>query len=439
MSDHNERAFLKDKFKDFGAASSSATKSAVMSEINKKRRKKRFIIIFFLSVCVMVIGAITTVYYTETSITQTHEVKGENSKNKNQKISKTKHASNKTDFVNDKNQPNSNKNNVLSYKKIDNKETQFSSTQIKSKSFQSKNETVNKGVQEQQEVSNTISEKDSLLGITPENKPSKNKNENLGKVTIPTIKIQNDEVDKKNLINDSKINKLTIKSLTFPQSTKYQYELEHYESSLSLDKDNKWIVGLTYSYMDLRLGQPEGQPVTADVQSPSLYNPPNEFLPSQKIQRVKNSMNLELSVIRKFKNKFFLQSGIRYTNLNSVTTSHQMKDHLLGVPLKVGYNIPLKERWALDFSTGVNYNISIARSEKNIEPKSKNTFNNFSNFQMSTAEFNVGVSYFMNDRVSFKLSPQLSYLMFYKEKVHFRYFQKQLWLGGQFGCYFHLN
>lgn len=188
--------------------------------------------------------------------------------------------------------------------------------------------------------------------------------------------------------------------------------------------------------MDLRSGEYDSEPVSADN---SFLGNNSPSIESSDFQRTKNSMNADLSIIRKFNNQFYIQSGLRYTCLTSITSSHQMRDHLLGIPIKVGYNMPLKGSWAIDLSTGVNYNISFYRGEKNMDWKSKKTFENFNDFNLSTAEFIVGISYFVNEKISVNLSPQLSYLLFYSEQSPKRYFHRNLWFGGEFGLRFHLD
>ena len=116
-----------------------------------------------------------------------------------------------------------------------------------------------------------------------------------------------------------------------------------------------------------------------------------------------------------------------------------MQDHLLGIPLKIAYSIPLKSRWAIDLSAGINYNLSILRSEKNSEGNSNDTYGNFANFQLSTTEFNVGITYFVNEKFSVKLAPQLNYLLFFKEQSTKRYFHRNFWFGGRFGVFFKLK
>lgn len=426
MSDHNERAFLKDKFKDFGAASSPATKSTVMSEIKKKRRKKRFIIIFFLSAFVGAIGAINILNFNNIAANEDLDTTVDNAKSSNNQNAKS--STSKVDLKNDKNQFKTNENKTTSDNRINNQGIQNTAPQIESNSNQSNELVVKKKKQGSQNRS-------MLKKVNKTTEGPSSKSLNKGKINqINTInENQNNEFD------GNEINKLTIKTISFPMFMEEQNKLLNQDLKTASIKENKWIIGLAFSYNNLRSNQLDNLPPNDDVQSASFNNSSNEFFPSQEYFRVSSSMNLELAVIRKLKNNFYLESGIRYNNLNSLSTDIKMQDHLLGVPLKVGYNILLKGRWAIDLSTGINYNLSISRSEKNIESKSKNTFGNFADFQLSAAEFNIGISYFVNEKISINLSPQLSYLLFYKEQNPKRYFHKNLWLGGKFGVYYHLK
>jgi hypothetical protein len=424
MSDHNERAFLQDKFKDYGAASDPATKSAVMSEIQKSRRKKRFFIIFFLSALVIAIGTITTLHFNNIDTNLTHYTQFENTIDSNNQ--NANYSSTKVDLNNDKKQLETTKDKTLAEIKVNRKGIENTSVQTETNSNQLNTSVVEK--KKQQSQINSMREK---IDTTAKSPPSKLlKKERLDR-TSKNIKNQKNEVD------ESLINKLTIKTVSLPSFMAERSKLLNENLNASEIKENKWIIGLTYSYNSLRSNQ-LSEDGNSPPSTPSFSSSSNENLTTEGLFRVSNSMSLELSVIRKLKSKFYLESGIRYANLNLFTTDKKMQDHLLGVPLKVGYNIPLKGRWAIDLSTGINYNLSISRSEKNIEWNSKNTYDNFAEFHLSTAEFNIGISCLVNEKISLNLSPQLSYLLFYKEQSPKRYFQRNLWLGGQFGVYYHL-
>lgn len=433
MSDLNERAYLKDKFKDFGAASDPATKNAVMSEIQKERRKRRFFIIFFLSAFVGTIVVATIFSPTETDTKLTQKIKVENSKEIDIKTTNSNQDTNKSSFLNSKNQIV--KNETRSKKQGNNNKKETSYIQKKFNSFESKNESLNKIIQTKQENTSTISEKDSFVRVSNESIPTEPKREISANSFPLEDKSKDDNIESEFHFEESKINELNIKQLSLPQSTDKHNELKISDQNYSFNSSNKWIIGLSYSYVDLRSETYDNEPVTPDNSS---LNNNNSLIESSDFQRIKNSMNADLSIIRKFNNQFNIQSGLRYTYLNSVTSSYQMRDHLLGIPVKIGYNIPLKERWAIDLSTGINYNLSISRSEKKIDWKSKKIFGNFTDFHLSTAEFNIGISYFVSEKISVNLSPQLSYLLFYKEQSSKRYFHRNLWFGGQFGLLFHL-
>ncbi|MEX2483715.1 MAG: hypothetical protein WED10_04120 [Brumimicrobium sp.] len=432
MSDHNERAFLKNKFKDFGAATTTATKSAVMSEINKKRRKKRFIIIFFLSAFVMAIGTITTLHFNNNDSNETHSTQVGNSIDSNNQ--NANYSTTKADLNNDKKQLETNEDKTQSDNKVNHKEIQNTSVQTETNSNQSNGLVVEK--KDYQSQKKSMRKK---VNTTYKKTTSKSLNNEKVIQSSKVNKKHNNEFNGNEINNDYSIDKLIIKRISFPKFMEEQGKLLNQDIKTVPIKENNWIVGLTFSYNDLRSNQLDNLPPNDDAQSPSFNTSSNEFFTSQEYFRVSSSMNLELSIIRKLKKNFYLESGIRYTNLNSITTDKKMQDHLLGVPLKVGYNFPLKGRWAIDLSTGVNYNLSISRSEKNIESKSKNTFGNFADFQISTAEFNIGISYFVNEKISLNLSPQLNYLLFYKEQSPKRYFHRSIWFGGEFGVYYHLK
>lgn len=142
MSDLNERAYLKDKFKDFGAASDPATKSAVMSEIQKKRRKRRFFIIFFLSAFLGAIGVATLSLPTETDAKLAHKNKTESSKELDTNTIKTNHVSKKDGLLNYNNQKIENEGQNYSIKQVKSKETKVFSKQVKSNSLKSKSESL---------------------------------------------------------------------------------------------------------------------------------------------------------------------------------------------------------------------------------------------------------------------------------------------------------
>ena len=104
----------------------------------------------------------------------------------------------------------------------------------------------------------------------------------------------------------------------------------------------------------------------------------------------------------------------------------------------VGYNLPLSQRWKLDFAAGIHNDISLAKSIRSEFANSYEHSSNFSNFILSTAQLNAGLSYSVNEKISFKIAPQLSYLLYTKSKTSLHFFNRSLWIGGQVGCYFHL-
>jgi len=435
MSDLNERAYLKDKFKDFGAASDPATKSAVMSEIQKKRRKRRFFIIFFLPAFIGAIGVATLFLPTETDAKLAHKIKTESSKELDTKTIKTNHDSKKDGLLNDNNQKIENEGQNYSLNRLNNRETKAFSKQVKSNSLKSKSQLL-KADYTNQENTSTQNEKKSLVIVSPRSNPAQSKRETSANSILSKEKRENNKIDRKSLSKDKIINDLSIKQLSLPQSKNKQSELMITDQNTSLNSSNKWIIGLSYSYVDLRSGKYDNEPVPADNSFLGNNSPSIEL---SDFQRVKNSMNTDLSIIRKFNNHFYIQSGLRYNRLNSITSFHQVRDHLIGVPIKAGYNIFLKSRWWMNLSAGINYNLSILRTESIIGAEYKNTFENFADFQLSTAEFNIGISYFVSEKISVNLSPQLSYLLFYKEQEPKRYFHRNLWFGGEFGLHFHLE
>ncbi|PHR46221.1 MAG: hypothetical protein COA32_11755 [Fluviicola sp.] len=429
MSDLSERAYLKNKFKDFGTTPDPATKSAVMSEIQEKKRKKRFFIIIFLFVFAGTSGVTTIFLLTETDAKLAHKMKTESSKDLGSETTITNHASNRI-FPDDCNQKDEDQKHLM--KQVKNKETKEHSTQMKSNSLVPKN----KNDLTTQENMSILDEKDHFVGVSTEINPDKTKRKTSANSFPSKDKSKNDKIDKEFLSEDNKINQLSIKQLSLPQSRDEQNELTISDHNTSLNSGNKWVIGLSYSYVDLRSETYDNEPVTPDNSS---LNNNNSLIESSDFQRIKNSMNADLSIIRKFNNQLYIQSGLRYSCLNSITSSHQVRDHLVGIPIKVGYSIPLQSRWTIDLSLGINYNLSISRSENSIDWKSKNTFANFNDFHLNTAEFNIGISYFVNKKISLNLSPQLSYLLFYKEQSPKRYFHRNLWIGGQFGLYYHLK
>ena len=362
MSDHNERAFLKDKFKDFDVTSTNATKKAVMSKIQKKSRTKRFFIIFFLSAFVLAICTITT-YHLLNNI-DTDEVlntKTENSKESNNK--KANSSSIKVDLNTDKKQIGTNKDKTLTSNKINNKATQSIPKQFNLKS----NALI---VEKKEQQRSLIHEKIKLNTASPSIRGLKEEKINQ---TILNNKKKSNRADGNKTNNDSSIKNLNIKTIPFPEFVEQYSKLLKTDSNIPTTKENKWIVGLTFSYNNLRSNNLKNLP---DNDNPQFSNPNNslgELSTNQNMFKVSSIMNLELSVIKKLKNSFYLESGIRYTSLYSFTPDKKMQDHLLGIPLKIAYSIPLKSRWAIDLSAGINYNLSILRSEKNSEGNSNDT------------------------------------------------------------------
>lgn len=104
----------------------------------------------------------------------------------------------------------------------------------------------------------------------------------------------------------------------------------------------------------------------------------------------------------------------------------------------VGYNIPLSQRWRIDLAAGIHSDISLARSFRGEFSDSYEHSSSFSNFILGTAQLNAGLSYSVNEKISVKITPQISYLLYSKSKTNLHFFSRSLWIGGQVGCYFHL-